>query len=102
MAIPRRHRTKVLASAAAVVTVVASVIAIAIRKKKERLVPRHRRAAITRPVLGRTRTAWSRLLNYGNACDFIVTINFTKSVLVDILLPHFHAVRMTELWRTLS
>ena len=46
-----------------------------------------RRNAIMRYVLGKENTPWRRILSFGRTCDFIVSTNFTKSIILDVLLP---------------
>ena len=53
---------------------------------------------LKRPTLHRNlpeilSTAWRQLLTFGTAGDFIVSLNFTKSVIMQTLLPVFDIER---------
>jgi len=73
----------------------ATTVAVAIAKtKKKRKVPGYRRMALTRQVGGVSTTPWRRILTFGTPGDFIVTINVTKRLLVEKILPPFEIERM--------
>ena len=55
--------------------------------RQPRKVPRYRRQAIMRPILGTAATPWKRLLVYGSDADFIISIIVTRPLLFDCLLP---------------
>eukprot|EP00171_Calliarthron_tuberculosum_P001424 IDg1424t1 len=86
------HTRAAIAAGAAALTVCA--VACQINKRRSlRLVPKYTRNALLRPIAGLNSTPWKRILTYGTAADFIVTINITKSVLVEHLLPLFDIER---------
>lgn len=61
------------------------------RKCKKRVTPMYQRAAIMRPIHSRASTPWYRILTFGTAADFKVSVNVTNSLLVDKLLPLLEA-----------
>eukprot|EP00171_Calliarthron_tuberculosum_P023637 IDg23637t1 len=90
------HRTALLrAAAAGCAALTVSVVAMRMVKNRgrKRVVPKYKRAALMRPFLGMAATAWKWLLTYGGDADFIVSINVTKSLLIERILPHFESER---------
>lgn len=53
----------------------------------------YRRASLMRPILGRGSTLLIRILTFGTASDFIVSIKITKSNLTRYLLALFENQR---------
>lgn len=70
------------------------VRATIVRKRKKRVTPMYQRAAMIRPIHSRASTPWRHILTFGTAAAFIVSVNVTKALLVDKLLPLFEAERM--------
>eukprot|EP00171_Calliarthron_tuberculosum_P001335 IDg1335t1 len=81
------------AAGAAALSLCVITVAVRRRLRATRVQPMYRRAALMRSIYGRASTPWLRILTYGTAADFIVSINVTKSLLVDKLLPLFEAER---------
>ena len=63
------------------------------KRLKQRLTLRYRRVAIRKPLNGLLSTPWSQILTFGATADFIVSINITKNLLVNQILPRVEAKR---------
>jgi len=88
--------TKKKAVVAVALGAYATAVAVVIsKKKKTKIVPGYRRLALTRQIQGVSTTPWRRILTYGTPADFIVTINITKELLLETLLPRFEEARKT-------
>ena len=53
----------------------------------------YRREALIRPIRSNLDTPWARILSCGNDDDFLTSIEFTRSLLLQRLLPHFENER---------
>ena len=54
---------------------------------------RFRRASIIRPILSNLSTPWKQVLSAGSDDDFLVSLNFTKSLFLERLLLYFELER---------
>ena len=91
-----RNQAKLKTAATGIVYVLLPILLLLLvrrRKKHQRSSVQYLRAALFNPTLGNFSTPWKRLLTYGKDSDFIVSINFTKDLLITRLLPYFSEVR---------
>lgn len=67
-----------------------------IHKKRRRVrgrQPRYHRRSLLHPMCSQSTTPWMQLLPCGTSYDVIVSLNFDRHVLLDVLLPLFEAIR---------
>lgn len=68
------------------------------RPRRSRKNAKYRRAVLLRPVISTAQTPWNRILSCGTDDDFLISINFPRTLLIDVILPYFEQERAKLNW----
>lgn len=68
------------------------------RSRRSRKNPKYWRIALLRPVHTDLQTPWNKIVSCGTDDDFLISVNFTRPLLVDTMLPPFTWERQRCNW----